>query len=146
MPWRHMGEWRDCSSIFDLGTTQRWVVGQLHAPAALPRGEIAPRTHWIGDTGVPQSQSGCFQVDKNLSPLPRIEPRPSSPQPITMPTQLSCLLIICNSSESCHLPYANHCIPFTWMLGCQLLAPFTWKNYVWVRWAPNFCHGTRSWH
>jgi hypothetical protein len=51
------------------------VSCQLHTPAALPPGERAPGTHWLGG---PQSRSGRCGVEKILA-LPGIEPWPSSP-------------------------------------------------------------------
>jgi hypothetical protein len=47
---------------------------QLHAPVDLPPGERNANTHWVGqkvglDTG----------EEKELLPLPGIEPQPSSP-------------------------------------------------------------------
>jgi hypothetical protein len=50
------GEWSaSCSSCFT------------------PR-EAAPNIHWLGGS---QGQSGCCGVEKNLIPLPGIEPQPS---------------------------------------------------------------------
>jgi hypothetical protein len=37
----------------------------------------------------PQSRSGSYGEEKNLLLLPGIEPRPSSPQPVSIPTELS---------------------------------------------------------
>jgi hypothetical protein len=52
--------------------------GQLHAPAALPPGEIAPGTHWIGGWMGPRD--GLEAMDKRqILPPPEIEPRPSRP-------------------------------------------------------------------
>jgi hypothetical protein len=45
-PWRHMGEWRYCSTILDLGTRWRWVVSFTPRPL-YPRGE-STGTYWIG--------------------------------------------------------------------------------------------------
>jgi hypothetical protein len=47
---------------------------QLHAPAAFPRGEKAPGTHWIGDWVDPTA--GLDDVEKRkLLTLPRLELR-----------------------------------------------------------------------
>jgi hypothetical protein len=50
------------------------VSGQLHAPAALPPGEIATGTHWIGEWGGLQRQSGRCGVEKNLTPVGNVTP------------------------------------------------------------------------
>jgi hypothetical protein len=50
------------------------VSGQLHAPAALPRGK-SPR-HPLGvGLGEPQSRSGRCGEERNVLPLPGIEHR-----------------------------------------------------------------------
>jgi hypothetical protein len=52
------------------------VKGQLHAPAALPQGEIVPGTHWIG--GWVNLRAGLNAVEKNLGPAgirtPAVQP------------------------------------------------------------------------
>jgi hypothetical protein len=54
------------------------MSGQLHAPAALlpEKSPLVP----TGQEAGPQSRCGRCGEEKNLSPLPGIEPRPSSPQ------------------------------------------------------------------
>jgi hypothetical protein len=54
------------------------VTGQLHAPAALHPGK-SPRYLFDRRLGGPRSRSERCGVEKNLLPLPGIEPRPSSP-------------------------------------------------------------------
>jgi hypothetical protein len=54
------------------------AVSQLHASTVLTPGERAPGTHWIGGWVGPGT--GLDVVEKrNILPLPRIQPRPSSP-------------------------------------------------------------------
>jgi hypothetical protein len=56
-------------------------------PCSFTHGEIAPGAHWIGWVG---PRSGMYCVEKSrILPLPRIELRPSSPQPVAIPTLLS---------------------------------------------------------
>jgi hypothetical protein len=50
------------------------VSGQLYAPAALPPGTEPPGTHWIWGWVNPQIWSGRCEEEKNLLPLPEIEP------------------------------------------------------------------------
>jgi hypothetical protein len=81
-----MGEWRYSSTILDLGIRWRRVVS--FTPRHLySRRERAPGTHWVGSWVGPRA--GLDDVEKNLFPLPGIEPRSSRPQPITIPTELS---------------------------------------------------------
>jgi hypothetical protein len=54
------------------------VSGQLHAPAALPRGERTRGTHWIGDWMDPRADLDVVEKRKILL-VPGIEPRPSNP-------------------------------------------------------------------
>jgi hypothetical protein len=54
------------------------VSSQLHAPAALPSG-IKPLYPLDRRLGGPQSWFGLDGDDKNLLPLPDIEPRSFSP-------------------------------------------------------------------
>jgi hypothetical protein len=75
-----MGEWRYSSTIFDLGT--RWS-GQLHAPAALPPGEKAPATRWIGSWVDPRV--GLDAVEKRKF----LHCRESNPGRPAIPTELS---------------------------------------------------------
>jgi hypothetical protein len=55
------------------------VSGQLHGPAALPPGEGVTSTHWIGYCVGPRTGSDGVEL--------RIEPRPSSRQPVAIPTE-----------------------------------------------------------
>jgi hypothetical protein len=51
------------------------VSGQLHAPAALPRGKKSPGTHWIG--GWVDPRAGLDDVEKRkFLTLPGLKPRP----------------------------------------------------------------------
>jgi hypothetical protein len=61
-----MGEWMYSSSIPDFSTRWKWVVSFTLRP--LCPGEIATSTHWIGEWGGLQSQSGHCGVEKNLTP------------------------------------------------------------------------------
>jgi hypothetical protein len=53
-------------------------ISQLHAPNALHPGKNT-QYPWDRKLGGPQSRSERRGVDENLSPLPGIEPQPSSP-------------------------------------------------------------------
>jgi hypothetical protein len=64
--------------------------GQLHA-SLYPRGRN-PRHELDRRLGGPQSRSGRCEVERNHLPLPGIEPRPSSPNPIAVATELSRLM------------------------------------------------------
>jgi hypothetical protein len=76
------GEWKYGSAILDLGTTWRSVVSYTTWPL-YPRGNS-----WVGPG------AGLNAVEKNVLSLPGIEPRPSSPYPVTISTEPSGLLII----------------------------------------------------
>jgi hypothetical protein len=67
------------------------VSGQLHAPASFLRGN-SPQYPVDIRLGGPQRRSERRGEEENLLLLPEIEPRPSSPQPVTIPTELSRLL------------------------------------------------------
>jgi hypothetical protein len=54
------------------------VNGQFHAPSG---------THWIGDWVGPTAGLDT-EAEKNLLPLPDIKPRPPSPEPVDIPTEL----------------------------------------------------------
>jgi hypothetical protein len=57
------------------------VSGQLHAPAALPNGERAPETHWIG--GWVDPSAGLDDMEKwKFFTLPGLELQPSVVQPV----------------------------------------------------------------
>jgi hypothetical protein len=66
MPWRHMGEWLYGSTILDLSTRWRWVVGST--PWSLyPRGNRS-RYPLARRLGGPQSRSEHCGGEKNLTP------------------------------------------------------------------------------
>jgi hypothetical protein len=58
---------------------------QVHDPAVLPRGERTHSTHWVGDWVSPKPV-WTPREGNNLFPLPEIEPRPSSPHPVAVPS------------------------------------------------------------
>jgi hypothetical protein len=70
------------STIHDFGTIRKWVATftprQLHPRGISPWYPLNRKFEWL------QSRSGCCEAQKNLSPFPRIEARPSSPQPISI--------------------------------------------------------------
>jgi hypothetical protein len=72
------GEWSYSSTILDLGTRWRSVVSFKPLPL-YPRYPLDRRLR-------PDA------VEKTLLCMPKIEPRPSSPQPVAIPTELSRLL------------------------------------------------------
>jgi hypothetical protein len=53
------------------------VSGQLHAPSALPSGERAPVTHWIG--AYAGSRAGLDAVVRRKTPSPYQDTNPRSP-------------------------------------------------------------------
>jgi hypothetical protein len=66
--WRRMGEWRYNTTILDLSTRWRWVARFTSPPLYPPEKESQfPEPVWT------------LWSRENLFPLPRIEPRPSSP-------------------------------------------------------------------
>jgi hypothetical protein len=68
------------------------MSGQLHTLAALRRGN-SPSYQFDRRLDRPWSRSGRCGEQKNHA-LPGIEPGPSSPQPVTIPTEISqCCLI-----------------------------------------------------
>jgi hypothetical protein len=85
-----MGEWRYSSNFLDLGTRWRRVVSFTPLPL-YPRGK---RLRYPLDRrlGRPQSRSGRCGEEKKLA-LPAIEPEPSSPYPVAIPTELSRLAL-----------------------------------------------------
>jgi hypothetical protein len=80
MPWRQMGEWRYSSTILDLCTTWRWVIN--FTPPLLYHREKSPLYPLGKRLGEPQSRSECCGEEKDLVPLPGIESRASSLQPV----------------------------------------------------------------
>jgi hypothetical protein len=79
--------WRDSSTILDLDTRCGWVV--RFTPILLYfRHSVDTRMSG------PQSRSGRYAGKKNLLILPRIELRPSSPEPAAIQTELFRLLCI----------------------------------------------------
>jgi hypothetical protein len=71
-----MGEWRYSSITHDLSTRYGWVVILMPRPL-YPRGK-KPQYPLNRGLGGPHSRSGPCGVEKNLLPLPGIEPQPSS--------------------------------------------------------------------
>jgi hypothetical protein len=77
MPWRRLGEWRYSSFILDLCSRWRRVVSFTLRP--LYSQGYSPWYPLNRKLGEPQSRSGHCVVQKNVWPLPGIEPRPPSP-------------------------------------------------------------------
>jgi hypothetical protein len=76
-PWRHMREWRDSSTIFDLGTRWRWVVNFTPRPLYhREKRSLCPSDRRLDGS---LSRSGRRGKEKNFLPLLGIEPRPFSP-------------------------------------------------------------------
>jgi hypothetical protein len=69
------------------------VSSQLHHRGKNPQYTLA------GRLGGLQSESGCCGIEKNLLPLPGIEPQPSSPESIIIPTELNQLLNFMKTSN-----------------------------------------------
>jgi hypothetical protein len=67
-------QWRYSSTFLDLGTLLK-KSGQCHAPAALPLGERATGTHWIGRWVDPRTGLDELGEIKTL-PVPGIKLRP----------------------------------------------------------------------
>jgi hypothetical protein len=67
--------------FFDLGIKTE-VFGVLHAPSAFPRYLFCKRLNGA------HSRSGRCRVEKDLLPLPEVEPRLSSQYPVSIPTEL----------------------------------------------------------
>jgi hypothetical protein len=65
------------------------VRGHLHAPAALTLGKEPPLYPLNRRLAGHRSRSGRCGEKKYLLPLPGIEPRPSSLQPVAIPTEVS---------------------------------------------------------
>jgi hypothetical protein len=92
VPWRHLGEWRYSSTIHNLGTRWRWAV---FTPLPLYTRGRCPRYPLDTRPGKPQSWSGRCGEEETV-PLPGIEPGPSSPDRVAIPTEL--FRLSCNSS------------------------------------------------
>jgi hypothetical protein len=67
------------------------VSGQVHAPVALPPGERAPGTHWIGGWVNPRANLDDVEKKKILT-LPGLELRLLGRPARSIPTTLSRLL------------------------------------------------------
>jgi hypothetical protein len=89
----------------------KWL---LSIPGLFNPGERAPDTHWIG--GCVGLRAGLDDMEKwKIVSMQEIEPRPSSPQPVGIPTELSRLLSVilvvvferkirkCKSTNTAHL-------------------------------------------
>jgi hypothetical protein len=63
-----MGEWRYISTVLNLGTVQRLMV--IFTPLPLYPGGKSPSY----SLGGPQSRAGYYGEEKNMLPLPGIEP------------------------------------------------------------------------
>jgi hypothetical protein len=63
------------------------VNDELHVTAALPPGKRATGTHWIENWVGPRTS--LDDMKRKILPLPGIEPWPSSPWPVTIPTELA---------------------------------------------------------
>jgi hypothetical protein len=68
------------------------VSGQLHAPPALPPKKEPPEPIVQVAAWGPDSGLDAVEKRKNLS-LPEIEPRPSSPLLVAIPTGLLCISV-----------------------------------------------------
>jgi hypothetical protein len=67
-----MGEWRCSSTILNLSFRYRWMVSIMPRPLLPPGNSLRYHLYWR--LGGPQRQSGCYGEEKNLLPLPEIEP------------------------------------------------------------------------
>jgi hypothetical protein len=76
-PWKRMGESRHSCNTLDLGTRWRWVPSFMLRPL-YTRG-MRPGYPSHRRLGESQSLSGRCQEEVKLLPLPRNEPRTSSP-------------------------------------------------------------------
>ena len=82
-PWRPRGEWR-YSSTLSLTSTLDGVGGECHTLGTLHLGR-RPSIHCIGGRVGPRA--GLDWCRKS-HPTPGFDPRPSSPQRVTIPTEL----------------------------------------------------------
>jgi hypothetical protein len=85
-----MGEWRYNSTIVEIGPRRSWVVS--FTPRPLSRRGRSPWYPLDRRLGGPHSTSGYYGEKNNLLLLSGIEPWPSSPYPVSIPTELSWLL------------------------------------------------------
>jgi hypothetical protein len=81
------------------------VSGQLHAPAALPPGEITHGTHSIGGEVGPRAS--LDDVEKRFWTLPQLELRPlgrparsQSPYRLRYPGSLQTMQLVCMNHDS----------------------------------------------
>jgi hypothetical protein len=99
-----MGEWRYSSIILELRTRWKWVVSFTPRPLY----PLYPVNRRLGE---PQSRSGPYGVEKNILPLPRIEPRPTSPSPslyqLSYPGSKKNTIQKYDSIENCILRFLN---------------------------------------
>jgi hypothetical protein len=116
-----MGESRCSPTILDLGTRWRWIVSFTPQPL-YPQGNSPIRIRWEDEGG---PIAGLDPVEwKNLLFLPGLElaiPRPSSPYPIAVPTELSQNLQKSSSSSSSSSLLLLYCcfMVFTAVNGCH---------------------------
>jgi hypothetical protein len=94
MPWRRMGEWMYRSTY--SWPNWRWAVSFTARPL-YPRGN-SPRYPLDRRLGGPQNRSGRGEIKENLDPPGIPTPRPSSPQPVAIPTELS-RFVVCRLSN-----------------------------------------------
>jgi hypothetical protein len=127
--WRRMGKWRYSSTILDLGTRWRGVV------SITPRGKC-PRYPFDRRLSGFQSRFRSCEVEKNLLPLPGIEYRPFSPQPVTIPTELSRLTYVPNMNEVVARSPSLY----------RLSYPGPHMYQIWTQWLPVKLYVRRTYH
>jgi hypothetical protein len=121
-PWRYMRAWRYSSTILDLSTRWRWVVSFMHRP--LYSQGMRARCPVDRRLGGLQSRVRYCGEDKNLLPLPGIERWPSSPQSVTIVTEVSRLHVMAYAAENyegdewspCALSSKMACGKHSWFL------------------------------
>jgi hypothetical protein len=148
----HMGECKHNHTILDLSTRWRWVVS------------ITPQLLYLWGKSLqyqldktlvePKSQSGHCEVEKNLLP------QPSSPQPVTIPTELipfisshhsagqllqlhsnfiQCFKGVSIRSEQCSVMIKIHrCLKII-SVACSMCLTY-WPHFILYCWNV-FCHG-----
>jgi hypothetical protein len=72
--WRHVGEWRYSSTIFDLGTRRECSISR---PGRFTPWERAPGTHWVGGWAGPRTRPNA--VEKRKISCLFLESNPSCP-------------------------------------------------------------------